>query len=64
MELLLTIDSSEWDGGSGSWKPLEQADSPPHPAALPTKVIVGRAGELNVFTCPADPGHPHRWSVQ
>ncbi|MGW6057380.1 hypothetical protein [Streptomyces sp. NPDC055189] len=64
MELLLTIDSCEWDGGSGSWKPLEQADLHPHPAALPTRVVVGRAGEMNIFACPAEPGHPHRLSVQ
>jgi hypothetical protein len=64
MVLLLTIDSSEWDGGSESWKPLEEGELPAHRSATPTKVIVGRAGELNVFTCPADPKHPHRWSIQ
>lgn len=36
----------------------------PNPAAVPTGVVVGNHGELNVFTCPADPGHPPRWSVQ
>jgi len=64
MELLLTVDTSEWDGGSGSWKPVEDRDLPPHPFARPTEVVVGNHGELNVFACPADPGHPHRWSVQ
>ncbi|MCU7820692.1 hypothetical protein [Kitasatospora sp. DSM 101779] len=64
MRLLLTVDSSEWDGGSGSWKPLEERGLAPHPHATPTKVTVGRSGELNVFACPEDPGHPHRWSVQ
>lgn len=64
MELLLTIDSSEWDGGTGSWKPVEERNLAPHPFATPTEVIVGRAGELNLFTCPTDPEHPHRWSIQ
>ncbi|WP_318213012.1 hypothetical protein [Streptomyces sp. SCL15-6] len=64
MELLLTVDTSEWDGGSGSWKPVEDRDLPPRPFATPTEVVVGNHGELNVFACPADPGHPHRWSVQ
>ncbi|MFH8474518.1 hypothetical protein [Streptomyces sp. NPDC018000] len=64
MRLLLTIDSSEWDGGSGSWKPLEDRDLRPHPFATPTKIRVGRDGELNVFACPADPEHPHRWNLQ
>lgn len=64
MRLLLTIDSSEWDGGSGSWKPLEEQNLPPHPFATPTQVTVGRWGELNIFACPEDPRHPHRWSIQ
>ncbi|MEU8828120.1 hypothetical protein [Streptomyces sp. NPDC048636] len=65
MELLLTIDSSEWDGGSGSWIPVEERDAPSHlVSATPTEVTVGRWGELNIFACPADPGHPHRWSLQ
>jgi hypothetical protein len=65
MELLLTIDSSEWDGGSRSWMPLEDRNLPEHlRSATPTEVTVGRWGELNIFACPADPGHPHRWSIQ
>ncbi|MEV7323949.1 hypothetical protein [Streptomyces sp. NPDC093970] len=64
MHLLLTVDSTEWDGGSGSWTPLEDRDLPAHQYARPTEVTVGRWGELNVFACPEDPGHPHRWSIQ
>jgi hypothetical protein len=66
MRLLLTIDSSEWDGGSGSWTPLEDRESRPYPFAYatPTKVSMGRDGELTVFTCPADPEHPHRWNLR
>ncbi|WP_031027333.1 hypothetical protein [Streptomyces sp. NRRL WC-3725] len=62
MNLLLTIDSSEWDGGSRSWRPLE--DRSGRRSATPTEVVVGRWGELNVFACPEDPGHPHRWCIQ
>ncbi|MFE7169908.1 hypothetical protein [Streptomyces sp. NPDC057616] len=64
MHLLLTVDSSEWDGGSGSWKPLEERDLATHLHARPTEVTVGRWGELNIFACPDDPGHPHDWSIQ
>ncbi|MEE1751408.1 hypothetical protein [Streptomyces sp. SP18CS02] len=64
MELLLTIDSSEWDGGSGSWRPLEDRDLAAYHSPRPTEVTVGRWGELNVFACPDDPAHPHRWSIQ
>lgn len=64
MQLLLTIDSSEWDGGSGSWAPTEDRDLRPDRYSTPTKVNVGRSGELNIFTCPTDPDHPHRWNVQ
>ncbi|MGW1881828.1 hypothetical protein [Streptomyces sp. NPDC001970] len=30
----------------------------------PTKVVVGRCGEYNVFVRPAHPRHPHRMSLQ
>ncbi|MEU7827744.1 hypothetical protein [Nonomuraea sp. NPDC049129] len=40
----MTIDSSEWDGGSGSWKPIEEQDLPAHRFATPTEVTVGRWG--------------------
>ncbi|MFJ9686214.1 hypothetical protein ACIRRX_11050 [Streptomyces bacillaris] len=63
-DLLLTVDSSQWDGGSGSWKPQEEPDLPLFRSARPTEVTVGRSGELNVFACPERPGHPHRWCVQ
>ncbi|WP_175408812.1 hypothetical protein [Streptomyces sp. TRM64462] len=68
MEPLLAIDSTEWDAGSRSWMPLE--DRPPnghrapHGSHAPTGVTVGRGGELYVFTCPADPGHPHGVAIQ
>ncbi|KPC60277.1 hypothetical protein [Streptomyces chattanoogensis] len=65
MELLLTIDSSEWDGGSKSWMPQEEdREAPTFLTARPTEVTVGRAGELNIFLCPTDPRHPSRWSIQ
>ncbi|MET8753866.1 hypothetical protein ABZW32_27760 [Streptomyces sp. NPDC004667] len=64
MELLLTVDSSEWDGGSGSWRPLEDRGPGVRVSSTPTEAVVGRWGELNVFACPSDPGHPHRWSIQ
>ncbi|MEU3777424.1 hypothetical protein AB0F11_30375 [Streptomyces sp. NPDC032472] len=64
MELLLTIDSKEWDGGSSSWMPLEEQDPAVGGDGEPTQVQVGRWGKLNVFACPADPGHPHLKSIQ
>ncbi|MGW7674038.1 hypothetical protein ACWGJX_44340 [Streptomyces sp. NPDC054775] len=65
MHLLPTIDSSEWDNGSGSWSPLEEDQAEPaHRSATPTEVTVGRLGALNVFACPDNPEHPHRWSIQ
>lgn len=65
MELLFTIDSKEWDGGSRSWIPLEDRESADSmDANIPTQVTVGRWGSLRIFTCPANPAHPHQLSEQ
>ncbi|UWE13833.1 hypothetical protein [Actinacidiphila bryophytorum] len=70
MRLLLTADSCEADGGSHSWIPLEDRDPTLRgPASIrgarvvaqPTRLGFGRDGDLHVFTCPTDPGHPPRW---
>lgn len=54
MRLLMTIDSSEWDGGSGSWKPLEDQTQPAHRCATPTEVTVAC-----VFDTRPAPRRPH-----
>ncbi|MEV7557553.1 hypothetical protein [Streptomyces sp. NPDC089795] len=58
MELLLTVATNEWHADRKSWIPLE--DGP----MSPTGVVVGNHGKLNLFACPRDPSHPHRFSVQ
>ncbi|WP_327119028.1 hypothetical protein OG206_22920 [Streptomyces sp. NBC_01341] len=63
--LLITVSSREWDGRDGSWMPVEEGDTAEDLRdPCPTKFAVGRDGLLNVFACPTDPGHPHRFSVQ
>ncbi|MEU5217429.1 hypothetical protein AB0G79_14680 [Streptomyces sp. NPDC020807] len=48
MRLLLTIDSSEWDGGSRSWKRLEDRNLS-YPYARPTDVgtVLSHPGREN-----------------
>ncbi|GAA4208110.1 hypothetical protein [Actinocatenispora rupis] len=55
-EPLLTVDSTEWDGGTGSWRPTEDDDATDHADAV--GVTIGRAYTMQVYRCPADPGHP------
>ncbi|MFF8554140.1 hypothetical protein ACF058_15020 [Streptomyces sp. NPDC015501] len=65
MVLLLTLDSSEWSGANGSWMPHEEWTVAERLRDRnPTQLTIGRDGLLNIFACPADPGHPHRWSLQ
>ncbi|MCX4511347.1 hypothetical protein OHA27_13725 [Streptomyces sp. NBC_01619] len=65
MELLLSVDSREWDNGTRSWIPLEDVPtSDVSGANIPTRVTVGRGGVLHVFICTADPTHAHRLNVQ
>jgi hypothetical protein len=69
---LLTIASFEWDGGElRGWAPYEDraaayADS--HYAgqdpAQPTKVEVGSTDNMQLYVCPASPGHPHTDLIQ
>lgn len=62
MRPLLTVDSSEWRSDSESWRSLPAGGGAG--ANRPTGVAVGNFGKLNVFACPQDPAHPHRFSVQ
>ncbi|MFJ9677053.1 hypothetical protein ACIRP2_03225 [Streptomyces sp. NPDC101194] len=64
---LLTIDGSEWDGGSGSWRPVEDADytglhflGP----AKATRLDIGRSYSLQLYVCTASYDHPHVQNMQ
>ncbi len=63
-ELLLVIDSLEFDGGGRErWQPIEERhvgwDDPGRLVSQnPTGVVVGRAGALRIFACPTCPGTP------
>ncbi|MFC5251484.1 hypothetical protein [Streptomyces nigrescens] len=64
MDLLLSFDSSEWDGGSKSWRPIEDAEADHVGACTPTGLSPGRWGALRIFICPTDPTHPHLLNIQ
>jgi hypothetical protein len=67
MDLLLTIDSSEWEGPPETrWRPVEEP-----PLSLetvtqnePTGVIVGRYGALRIFLCLRCVDAPVRLNIQ
>ncbi|MER7763453.1 hypothetical protein [Streptomyces sp. NPDC097619] len=66
MTPLLTIASFEWDGDlRRDWAPAEDreaayADSYAGVSpAQPTQVEVGSTDNMQLYVCPADPGHPH-----
>ncbi|WP_327413032.1 hypothetical protein [Streptomyces sp. NBC_01233] len=58
---LLTVPSGEWDGESGSWRPLDDEpdeDAPPYPGpADPTMVSVGRGYTLQFYGCTRELRH-------
>ncbi|MEW9534652.1 hypothetical protein AB0B72_39540, partial [Microbispora sp. NPDC049125] len=65
---LLTVSSGEWDGGSGSWIPLEDRVSP-GPAGLrrpsdPPMVSIGRGYNMQIYICPESFDHPHLENMQ
>ncbi|MFI8423686.1 hypothetical protein [Streptomyces sp. NPDC085479] len=60
---LLTVSSGEWDGGSGSWIPLEDR-VPPERTGLrspfdPPMVQIGRGYNMQIYICPTSFEHPH-----
>ncbi|KOV93409.1 hypothetical protein ADK65_32185 [Streptomyces sp. NRRL B-1140] len=64
---LLTVDGVEWDGGSGSWRPLEDAGWTGHHTdgpACATHLNVGRGYCLQVYVCTASYDHPHLQNMQ
>ncbi|GHJ42844.1 hypothetical protein Cs7R123_01860 [Catellatospora sp. TT07R-123] len=61
MTLLFTADSGEWDGGSRSWRPLEE---PEGAKSDPVDVTIGRGYSLYVFRCPVSFDHPPATAMQ
>ncbi|OKI75015.1 hypothetical protein [Streptomyces sp. CB02414] len=66
---LLTIASSEWDAGSGTWVAEEEPTSPaPPPLGARdgnfTLIDIGGGYNLQLHVCPASPDHPHIELVQ
>ncbi|MFE3901454.1 hypothetical protein ACFXPY_14160 [Streptomyces sp. NPDC059153] len=68
MAALLTVDSSEWDGASGSWRPVgdgdEVAGHPYRNAHTPTPVTVGRGYTLQFCSCVSTLSHLPRTIMQ
>ncbi|KAK1178812.1 hypothetical protein B7755_012090 [Streptomyces sp. NBS 14/10] len=64
---LLTIDGREWDGGSASWRPVEdsEATDPSFPdAGGATHLNIGRGYSLQLYVCAASWEHPHVQNMQ
>lgn len=59
LEMLINLDSIEHQGGGSSWDPAG-ADCPYDP----TGMTLGRGGDLQIFTCPANPRHRSMILVQ
>ncbi|MGW6689529.1 hypothetical protein [Streptomyces sp. NPDC054961] len=60
-EPLLTLDHTEWNAETGSWRPVEERHASYAPGVdpqAPTQVTVGRGYTLQFYACPVDPRHP------
>jgi hypothetical protein len=67
VELLLAMDSSEWDGAGDRWQPIEDRgleERAEREAYEPTGLDVARGGELRVFLCRTDAQHDPVMNVQ
>ncbi|WP_112134984.1 hypothetical protein [Glycomyces dulcitolivorans] len=56
---LFTAASGEFDGGTGSWRPVEEAGTE-WEFADPVEVVIGRGYTLQLYYCPASEDHPNR----
>jgi hypothetical protein len=64
---LLTIDGSEWDGGSGSWRPIEDTGYAGQHFLGPanaTQLNISRGYSLQLYVCAASYDHPHVQNMQ
>ncbi|MEV6055733.1 hypothetical protein [Streptomyces sp. NPDC052107] len=64
---LLTVDGTEWDGGSGSWRPVEDAGYTGYHSLGPacdTEITIGRGYTLQVYVCVASYDHPPVQNMQ
>ncbi|MFB7929167.1 hypothetical protein ACFC4C_08650 [Streptomyces sp. NPDC056039] len=64
---LLTVDGVEWDGGSGSWRPLEDAGYTGHHVdgpACATHLNIGRGYNMQLYICETSYDHPHLQNMQ
>ncbi|WP_327151316.1 hypothetical protein [Nocardia sp. NBC_01329] len=59
MTPLLTIDSCEWDGSTGSWIPYEDQALGDARVANPAKVTISRGYGLQLYVCSKVPAHSH-----
>ncbi|MQM27954.1 hypothetical protein [Glycomyces albidus] len=59
---LFTAASGEFDGGTGTWRPVEDAEAG-REAADPVKVVIGRGYTLQLYYCPASEDHPNRTAM-
>ncbi|WP_399891403.1 hypothetical protein ACGH7X_31345 [Streptomyces sp. BBFR51] len=68
MEPLLTIASTEWNGGTKDWAPEgDQARDPLPPGVPPanyTRIVVADGYALQLHVCPVSADHPHLELVQ
>lgn len=60
------ISSKEWDAGSYPWRPIEEVPGPVDPHDIPSGpgddevgITIGRNYGMQIYTCPANPDHPH-----
>ncbi|WP_433201589.1 hypothetical protein ACQP00_30795 [Dactylosporangium sp. CS-047395] len=61
MTLLFTAATHEWEGGDGTWRPLEE---PAAASSGPTDVVIDRGYAVYVFRCPASFDHPPATTMQ